>query len=51
MLVMMTISFTSAVTDGPDTAAAASPFASTDPGHHRNSLPPEPVTFTSWPDL
>jgi hypothetical protein len=51
MLVMMTISFTSAVTDGPDAAAAASPFACTDPGHHRNSPSPGPVTFASRPDL
>jgi hypothetical protein len=51
MLVMMTISFTSAVTDGPDAAAAANPFACTDPGRHRNSPPPAPVIFGSRPDL
>jgi RNA polymerase sigma-70 factor, ECF subfamily len=51
MLVMMTISFTAWVTDGPDPAAAASPFACTDPAHRRNSPPPEPVTFAPGPDL
>jgi hypothetical protein len=51
MLVMMTISLISAVTYGPDPAAAASPFACTDPGHRRNSPPPEPVTFALFPDL
>jgi hypothetical protein len=51
MLVMMTISLFSVVTDGPDAAAAASPFACTDPGHHRNSPALEPVTFASRRDL
>jgi hypothetical protein len=51
MLVMMTISLISAVTDGPDPAAAASPFARTDPVRHRNSPAQEPVTFASRRDL